>query len=601
MADDKRGWRQFQNLNFDSKNFSKRMKKAEGATTRHAHKFIVKRLDNIRNARRQIVGWLIVVGCMIAAVGVQLVWFQHSYQTVAADEGGTYAEASLGPIDTLDPLYASSDAEVAVSRLMFSSLFTYDKTGYLHGDLAENMTVDKSGQVYTVTIRPNAKWHDGTLLTAKDVAFTVNLIKNPETRSALRVNWQDVKVAALNDTTVQFTLPATYAAFPYALTFAVLPQHVLGAITPGAIRENTFSRSPIGSGPFSFRLLQTADTNHNHKVVHMTAFEDYYAGAPKLSRFEVHAYETADDIIKALRAGEVSAAADISPTDISRIDSHNYDVTAKPINSGVYALFNVDRPILKDKKIRQALQLATDTGAIRKDLAAQPPALDLPFINGQLQGNVPHAPAPNVTQAAAILQKDGWKLAGNVRQKKGQKLSLTITTTKDDQYEKVLETLANQWRAVGVEVKTSVVDTSTSGAKANFSQDTLQRRNYDVLLSELQIGADPDVYAYWHSSQIGASGLNLSNYIDKTSDAALASARSRLEPALRNAKYITFAKQWLDDVPAIGLYQPVAVYAANKNIRSVDADADATWVSSVDRFSNVLYWSTREKSVYKTP
>lgn len=70
MADDKRGWRQLQKLNFDRKKLSKRVKKAEGATMRHAHKFIVGRLNNMRDVRRHILGWLTLVGAMIAIVGV---------------------------------------------------------------------------------------------------------------------------------------------------------------------------------------------------------------------------------------------------------------------------------------------------------------------------------------------------------------------------------------------------------------------------------------------------------------------------------------------------------------------------------------------------
>lgn len=598
MADEKHGWRQFDKLNFDSKNFSKRMKKAEGATTRHAHKFIVKRIDNIRSARRQIVGWLLLVGVMIAAVGLQLIWFQQGYQTTAAAGGGTYAEASLGPIDTLNPLYAASDAEVATSKLLFSSLYSYDGSGQLNGDLAESVQTDETGKIYTVSLRTGTKWHDGTLLTAKDVAFTVNLIKNPETRSSLRLNWQDVKVEALNDTTVQFTLPAVYAAFPYALTFSVLPEHILGNIAPGAVRENTFSRSPTGSGPFSFRLLQTADSGQQHKVVHMNAFEKYHAGAPRLSRFEVHAYSTQEGILRALRAGEVSAAARVSPTNSSQIDTHNYTVTTQPVNSGVYALFNSSNPILQEVEVRRALQLATDTNAIRKELVTNPPALDLPFIDGQLTGEgIPHAPAMNAKAAAALLDKAGWKLTGETRQKGDQKLRLTITTTKDDQYEKVLELLVGQWRRLGVEVGTNVID--TSNPSTNFIQNTLQPRNYDILVYELLIGADPDVYAYWHSSQTGMRGYNFSNYANQTADAALASARSRLEPELRNAKYKTFAAQWLEDVPAIGLYQPVVQYVSNNNVKSVDPSAKL--VSPSDRYANILYWSVRQESVYKTP
>jgi peptide/nickel transport system substrate-binding protein len=599
VAEEKRGWKQFQKLTFDSKKFSKRVQKAEGATTRHARKFIVTRLDNIRNVRRHIIGWLLLVGLMIVAVGAQFMWFQQSYQTTAAARGGTYAEASIGPIETLDPLFASSSAEIAASRLLFSSLYSYDPTGHLRGDLAENIQADSTGTAYTVKLREDAYWHDGAHLTAEDVVFTINLIKDPETRSPLRVNWQDVAVKAIDDTTVHFQLPAVYAAFPNALTFSVLPEHILGEVAPGAIRENTFSNSPIGSGPFSFRLLQTAaDASRTHKIVHMTAYEKYYGGLPMLNRFEVHAYDNQEAIMGALRTGEVSAAADLTGTDASRIDQHNYTVTSQPINSGVYALLNNESPILKDKNVRIALQLATDTKAIRDELAMGVPPLDLPFIDGQLAGgDISHPGAPDRSRAAALLDSEGWVLADGVRKKGDQKLELTIATTKNAQYEKALESLVGQWRKVGVTIHTNIVN--TADPSINFVQDILQQRNYDVLLYELSIGADPDVYAYWHSSQIGERGYNFSNYANSIADAALASARSRLEPDLRNAKYKAFAKQWVEDVPAIGLYQPVAQYVANKHVQSIDPNAKL--ISSYDRYSNILNWSVNQKSVYKTP
>jgi len=598
MADEERGWKQFQRLTFDSKKMSRRVKKAEGATMRHARKFIVTRLDNIRSVRRHIIVWLLLVGAMIIAVGVQYMWFQNSYKTTAAARGGTYAEALLGPIDTLNPLYASSDAELAASRLMFSSLFNYDETGHLHGDLAQDMAVNKTGKVYTVQLRPGVRWHDGQLLTAKDIEFTVNLIKDPETRSSLRINWQDITVKAINDSTVQFHLPAVYAAFPNALTFAVLPQHILGKVTPGAVRENTFSRAPVGSGPFDFSLLQKTDMLHKRRVVHMTAFNKYYGGKPLISRFEVHAYDTQDAIAQALRVGEVSATANLTGVDAARMDKGNYDVISKPVNSGVYAIFNTLSPTLKDKNIRQALELATDTSAIRQSLAMPVPSLDLPFTNGQLTGEgIPH-PAPfNTAKAAALLDRSGWALNGSVRQKKGQPLAITIATTKNSQYEKTLEVLAGQWRKIGVQVNTNVVN--TTDPTANFVQNVLQPRSYDVLLYELFIGADPDVYAYWHSSQVGTSGYNFSNYISGSADDSLSSARSRLEPELRNVKYKAFARQWVADVPAIGLYQPVMEYVYSKHARTIDPSS--TLVSPYDRYANVLDWSVEEKSVYKTP
>lgn len=598
MADEERGWKQFQRLTFDSKKMSRRVKKAEGATMRHAHKFIVGRLDNIRNVRRHIIAWLLLVGVMIIAVGVQYVWFQNSYKTTAAARGGTYAEALLGPVDTLDPLYASSDAELAASRLLFSSLFNYDETGHLHGDLAQDMTVDKSGRIYTVKLRPGVMWHDGYVLTAKDVAFTINLIKNPETRSSLRINWQDITVKAIDDSTVQFRLPAVYAAFPNALTFSVLPEHILGNTAPGAIRENTFSRQPVGSGPFSFRLLQRIDAGRQRKVVHMVAFNKYYGGTPFINRFEVHAYDTQESIIRALRTGEVSATANLNGSNVSQLGKDAYTIIDKPVNSGVYALFNTQSPILKDKAVRQALEFGTDTAAIRKALSAPVPSLDLPFINGQLTGEGIPRPAPfSAEKAAKLLTRAGWMLKGSVREKKGQRLAVTIATTKNAQYEKALEELSGQWRKLGVQVNTNVVN--TTDPTSNFVQNVLQPRSYDVLLYELFIGADPDVYAYWHSSQVGTNGYNFSNYSNGTADDALSSARSRLEPELRNVKYKAFARQWVADVPAIGLYQPVMEYVSNKNIHAVDESS--TLVSAYDRYANILEWNVEQKSVYKTP
>ncbi len=574
------------------------MKRAEGVTTRHARKFILGRLDNIRSVRRHIIDWLVLVGVMIFAVGAQFIWFQQSYQTVAAAPGGTYAEASLGPIDTLNPLYASSSAEIAASRLLFSSLFTYDATGHLHGDLAQSIQVDASGTNYTIKIRPNVYWHDGELLTARDVAFTVNLIKNPETRSPLRINWNDVTANAVDDTTIQFHLPAVYAAFGNALTFSVLPEHILASVDPATIRENTFSRSPIGSGPFSFLLLQTVNASEQQKIVHMTAFDKYYGGMPKLNRFEIHSYNTQDAIIRALRTGEVNAAADLTGTDAAQIDTHNYTITSQPDDSGVYALLNTASPVLKDKSVRQALQLATDTSAIRKSVTGVTLPLGLPFINGQLTGyEIPSPPAADATKAASLLDAAGWKAVNGIRQKDGQKLALSVVTTKNLQYEKALEAIAGQWRKLGIVVNTNVVD--MNDPSTNFVQNTLQARNYDVLLYELFIGADPDVYAYWNSSQATPNGYNFSNYANKAADDALASARSRLEPELRNAKYKAFARQWLDDVPAIGLYQPEVEYVYNKHVHSIEGGA--TLVSPNDRYENVLDWTVNQKPVYKTP
>jgi peptide/nickel transport system substrate-binding protein len=595
MAEEKgKSWRQFQKLNFSSKKLSKRAKKAEGATLRHAHKFIIHRWENIRSVRRHVIGWLVLVGVLIAGVGIQLNWFQRSYSTNTPAVGGTYAEATLGPLDTLNPIYATTSAEFSASKLLFSSLYDYDSTGHLRGDIAKSMKMDDEGKVYTVSLRQDVKWHDGERLTAEDVVFTVNTIKNPITRSTIK-GWQGIEVKEVDDYTVRFTSPSPNASFKLALTFPVLPKHALDTVPPSLLRENGFGQNPVGSGPFKNRLLQIVDMTSGRKIAHMSANRDYYRGAPKLSRFQLHVYGTTDEIAKALRTSEVSAAADVAAGSVAGIDKERYDVISRPINNGVYALFNTRQEILQDKAVRQALQAATNAAAIRASVSPDVAALDLPFINGQLTGSdVPKRPAYDVAKAADMLEQAGWKKqADGKRAKDGRPLQLRILTLKDSGYEKALETLAQQWRGVGVSIDAEILDPTDRAVS-----ERLQSRNFDVLLYTLQL-ADPDIYAYWHSSQSSQRLLNLSSYADAAADDALASAHSILDPELRNAKYISFAKQWLQDAPAIGLYQPVAYYVHAKTSQSMDPTMHL--ISTRDRYADVLYWTADQATVYKTP
>jgi len=596
MADDNRDkWYRLPKLN--KRVLASRMRKVEGATVRHAHKFVIKRWSNVRDVQWHIIGWVLAMGILIAATGLQLMWYQQSYRTTAPTNDGTYAEAVLGSVDTLNPLFANSSAEQSVSRLMFSSLLRYDKSGHLNNDLATHVVASKSNTVYTVNIRPDIKWHDGVSLTATDVAFTVGLMKNPDVRSTI-TGWTGILVKVIDSTTVQFTLPSVYAAFEHALTFPIVPQHILGSIAPSSIRENSFSQNPIGSGPFKLRLVQDVDTNSGRKVIYMARNESYYGGLAKVARFQLHIYNTTDEILQALSLNEVNAAADLAPSDLSHIDTKRYIISSDPINSGVYAIINTKSATLKDVFVRRALQYATDTKAIRDKLPVSTPALSLPFIDGMLTGNVPSASKFDLSRAKNILNSDGWKLDKNgVRAKKGKELVLSVVTMKDSEFERVLETLSGQWRALGITVETKVVD--PTDVSQNVAQSILQPRNFDVLLYQLNIGADPDVYAYWHSSQATPLGSNFSNYSNIIADDALSTARARVEPALRNAKYITFTKQWLSDVPAIGLYQSTAQYVRS---RSVGVSASPTvLVIPIDRYSDVLNWSVGSRSVYKTP
>lgn len=589
-------WRRLPKMSFNSKDLSRRMKKVEGATVKHARRFVFKRWDNFREARRRIAMWVLAIGIVIGATGLQFFWYQQEYRTTAYAEDGTYAEAVLGPIDTLNPIFAKSSAEESAGELLFSRLLTYDQTGNLNYDLADSMKISDDQKTYTLTIRADARWSDGLYVRARDVVYTVGLLKNPVTRSTL-TGWNDVSVKEVDDRTVAFTLPAVYAAFPHALRFLpILPEHVLRDVEPAQLQENSFSENPVGSGPFTVKLLQDVDAKKGRKILHIARNDSYYKGAAKLSRIQLHVYKDAESIKRALATSEVNAASDLPIGTANSVNKERYIVESRPINSGVYALFNTESGSLQDQKVRQALQIGTDTKAVRESISDKLPALHLPIIDNQLLGDLPQAPAHNRTEAARLLDEAGWVLDGSIRKKDGQPLTLNIVTTKNPDFEKALEVISSQWRQLGVTITTNIVDPNDQSQ--NVAQNILQPRRYDVLLYQLTIGGDPDVYAYWHSSQV-SNGFNFSNYKNAISDDALSSARSRIESDLRNAKYITFARQWLNDAPAIGLYQATTQYVHTAGVHTIPGTAMP--ISAADRYDSVLYWSVGDHTVFKTP
>lgn len=584
-------------LRLGYKRLALRVKHAEGATQRHASRFILRRIENVRLVMTEIMIWLAAIALLIAGLGIQYSWNSQGSKKDGAKSGGVYVEGVIGNISTLNPLLAASEPEQAASRLLFSSLYNYDVTGALHTDLAESMTV-KDDKVYTIKLR-NAVWHDGKNLTAEDVVYTINLIKNPQVRSPLRVNWLDISARAIDDSTVEFMLPAVYAGFSHALTFPVIPKHILQTVSPSSMREADFSSNPVGSGPFAVKRVQTSESTSSTDVVRMEPNTKYYGAVSTLSRLELRAYGNESLLVKAVNSGEVSAASGLSLSAADNIKSKQYSTKHWLLNKGVYLLMNNRSQTLQDARVRRALRYATDTSSIRATVGDNVARLDTPILQSQIAQKLPAAPDHNLDKAKALLKEAGWTYnQGQWKGKDGRPLAVAVTTSSGrDEYKKIVDALKQQWSKLGVDVQLREIDTSST--TTSFVQSVLQPRDYDALLYELELGADPDVFAYWHSSQASASGYNFANYSNRTVDNDLVGGRSRTNSALRAAKYIQFVNQWLNDAPAIGLYQSVGSYVLNNGASIVEPRGSLNTMN--DRYADVTTWSTGRASVYKTP
>jgi ABC-type transport system substrate-binding protein len=166
-----------------------------------------------------------------------------------------YREGVVGRPTSITPITARTRADRTLVGLIYSGLVKIGPGDTLVPDLADSWSVDKSGQVWTVKLRPGAVWSDGKPVTADDVVFTVSALKDPSAAGGLAATWADVAVERVDDLTVRFTLGAPVGGFVAALTQPLLPSHLLAGVQGADLASSGFALNPVGSGPYQLALL----------------------------------------------------------------------------------------------------------------------------------------------------------------------------------------------------------------------------------------------------------------------------------------------------------------------------------------------------------
>jgi peptide/nickel transport system substrate-binding protein len=566
-----------------------------GQAERDLERYFFKRFARLRPVRRFVLSWMLLLLVLIIGVIGQNFNLSNYYQTLRPVPGGIYNEGILGTFTTANPLYATSDVDQSVSKLLFAGLFTYNQQNQLVGDLASGYSVDSKGTTYTVQLKPRLTWQDGQPLTSADVVYTYQAIQNPDAQSPLQANWQGISVKATSPTTVTFTLPNTLASFPYTLTNGIVPQHILGNVPPADLRTADFSNvHPVGAGPFAWSGVQVSGTDPENaeEQVALKPFSGYQGSAPKLEEYVVHAYGDQTQLAQAFKQGGLNAASGFSeePSSLktmSSLQQHSFLLTA-----GTYTFFKTTNGVLSDAKVRQALVQGANEPQIIGQLGFSTLPVTEPLLKDQLAYNATDQQATyNFTAAAAALTADGWMPGSNgIRTKAGQSLSFTLSAEDTPEYRTVTKLLQQQWRRLGVNMQVQLQDSE------DF-QTTLSYHDYDAVLYGISIGVDPDVFVYWDSSQAdirSTNRLNLSEWKNPTADTALESGRTRLDPALRTIKYQPFLQAWQQDAPALGLYQPRYLYVTNGSVYGLN---DMTLNAATDRYANVQNWEVHEAKV----
>ncbi len=559
---------------------------------------LFRRLNRLVGVRRFVISWslLIVLLCGITIGQVQAL--RSLYLQQQPVPGGVYREGMVGAFTNSNPLYATSLADSTVSNLVFSSLFKRDANNELIPDLAESMTVNDAGDEYTVILKPNVSWHDGQPLTADDVVYTFRMAGHPDAKSPLLQTWRQINVQASDQRTVVFKLNNALASFPHSLTTGIIPKHVLEVFQPQELRSTNFNTlQPIGSGPFKWNTVETVGTGREaiQQRIALMANSDYHLNTPHLEQFIIHTYANNDRLRKGFESQEINAVVgfDTIPDEFIEDDTvHHY---AAPLMAANMAFMKTDSALLKDAKVRTALLRATNVPELIRQLDYPVVPVDQAVLKSHNTYDKKKAQQSyDIDAARKLLDQAGWKLnQDGVRTKNDQPLILKLYAQSTPDFTTIASGLQQALSEIGVQLEVML-------QSPQELHTTVNNRTYDILLTGITIGADPDVFVFWHSSQADArssSRLNFSHYKNESADEALENERTRIDTALRGVKFEPFQDAWRKDAPAIGLYQPRFLYITRGQVFGYTTKRISY---PVDRLWNVHQWMIREEKVLKT-
>lgn len=581
--------------------FRRHQKNVEAATviagTQFDNNFIA-RIERLLDVQRFVIGWLVLLVLITVLTVFQTVGLSQYYLKAGPVPGGVYNEGMIGTFSNANPLYANGPVDTSLSRLLFAGLFKYNDRNVLVGDLAKNFSVDESGKVYTIQLKPELRWHDGKPLTSNDVVFTYKTIKNPDAKSPLFSSWSGIGISAKGNDTIIFNLPSALTAFPHSLTTGIIPEHILKDVPADELRANQFNTtSPIGAGPFFWDALQLSSSvkpGSANATISLKAFQAYNSGAPKLDGFVLHTYDDEEQMLSAYKQRSIEGIAGLKNVPEDLKDSATTYVYNFPTTAATFVFFKTNAPILDDVNVRKALVFGADRTAIIRELDYEVRPVREPLLIGQLgYDKTLQQPKYDPKKANELLDKAGWvKGKDGIRVKDNQPLQFQVLgeDTPDDR--KVLNSLQASWRSIGINMQPVLQQTT------DF-QSSVETHSYAALLYGISIGPDPDVYAYWASTQADVRSnnrLNFSEYKSSAADTALESGRTRQDPLVRVVKYKPFLEAWRNDAPALALYQPNALYLSRGPVAGLTEHLVNT---DADRYYSVAEWTVKTGYVPK--
>jgi len=455
------------------------------------------------------------------------------------------------------------------STLMWASLIDIDyntldyTTDSAYSMGREMPRISPDGRTYTFTLRDDVKWSDNRPITTDDIIFTYEQIRKPENNCVCLDDIERIEsVRALDQKTVEVTLKEPLARFLGLGTASIgpVPKHVWeGKPWLDPVGNAEILKPSVVSGPFLPKEIGAE--RHSY-----TRNPNWWGKQPNIDEV-VFVAATPTTTLELLKTQQVQWAQNFPPSQYAEAKRlRGINVVEWSGATGSYRLieFNLRRPFLSDKRVREALVRAVN----RADVIQFEEDLAVPQYGFYTQGNTKWVNNNverydyNLDRARQLLQEAGYRLDGNVlRDSAGQQVRIDISwPTTSAPRGKMATYLQQQWRQLGIEA-------SVTGLEFNAFVDKYQRnKDFDVVMGSFTATLDPDSV----KSQIKTDGTqNATGFSNPRVDQLLEQGAVEQNDQRRKEIYDEIQRLVTDELPTFYLITLKNFTAFDQKVKGV--------------------------------
>ena len=501
------------------------------------------------------IGMLILCACLCVAP-----------YTFAAGKSLTIALES-DPTN-IDPRFGTDVNSYRVWQLTSNGLVQKDPNANLIPDLAERWE-NPDDKTYIFHLKHGVKFHDETEFTADDVKYTFETILDPEMKSPRAAGFKKIEqIEIIDPYTIKFTLSEVYSPFLLEMVQPIIPKKATEELG-----GKKYTESIIGTGPFKF-----VEWTHDEQIV-FEANPECFEGAPKVDNIVFKMIP--DDTVRflELRQGGVDFVQNAIPPDMVPIaeKTKNLKVISQESVVIYYLGFNLEDPILKNKKVRQALAHAIDRQTIIDHLLKGQASLATGLLapaNWAYESDV-QTYGYDIEKAKTLLDEAGYPDPDGDGPE--PRFKLVYKTATNPLRIRIGEVVQDQLKKVGIEI--SEIQTFEW---AKFYDD-IKSGNFQLYTLRWVGITEPNIFhSIYHSTMVPPDGRNRGRYRNPRIDELTDLGRLTINIEERKKIYSEIQKILADDLPYIYLWYPHNIVVMNERVKGFRLYPDGDFASFKD-------------------